>query len=82
MRFLIVPTDSDSRLPTVHQCLDVLRLERSGIHVSETKHVELIGDQRQQPLAVALRRISAIVVTVTQLFELVVQVSHGVTMFW
>jgi hypothetical protein len=44
--------------------------------------MELVRDQRKQALPVALSRIPTVAVMATELFELVVQVSHGVTKLW
>jgi hypothetical protein len=44
--------------------------------------VELIGDQREHALTVALSGVAAVAVAPAQLFQLVVQVAHGVSSLW
>ena len=47
--------------------IDVLGLERTGAHSTETERVQLICDERQYPLTIVLRRKAAIAVALTQL---------------
>jgi hypothetical protein len=68
----MVPTDSDY----------VLWLQRLGAHAPEAERMELVRDQREQSLPVSLCRVPAVTVAATELFELVVQVSHGDSLLW
>jgi hypothetical protein len=46
------------------------------------KRAAPIGDQGEHALAVALGGVAAVAVAPAQLFELVVQVAHGVSSLW
>jgi hypothetical protein len=58
-----------------------LCLERP-IHAPKAEGVELVCDQTKHALAVALSRVAAVAIAPAQLFQLVVQVAHGVSLFW
>jgi len=64
------------RLPARDQRLDVLGLEAVGPHVPETHFVQLVGDQRQDALARILGGVAAVAVSLAELLQFVVQVSH------
>ena len=41
-----------------------------------------VGNYRQQAFSIALGRVTAVAIAAAQLFELVVQVSHGASILW
>ena len=55
----------------------MLWLQGLGFHSPVSKIVELIGDEREHPLTLHLGAVAAFTVVLAQLFQLVVQVSHG-----
>jgi len=67
--------------PALDQGVDVLRLRGSGTHSPEAEGVKLVCDQTEQALPVALGGVAAVAVAPAQLFRLVVQVAHGVSLF-
>jgi hypothetical protein len=59
----------------------MFRFQRPRIHPSITQRVELIGDQGQLTLPIRLGPVAAVTIPPTELFELVVQLSHSVLAF-
>jgi hypothetical protein len=60
----------------------MLRLQCSGTHAPKAEGVQLVCDQTKHALAVALGGVAAVAVAPAQDLELVVQVAHGVSLFW
>ena len=67
--------------PALDQGTNVFRLQGSGTHAPEAEGVKLVCDQTEYALAVALSGMAAVAVAPAQLFQLVVQVAHGVSLF-
>lgn len=70
------------RQPAFHQRLDVLRFEGIRSHAPVAQFVQLVGHLIEHPRPVDLRRITAVAIALTQLFELIVQISHRVRSLW
>ena len=66
----------------VEQGLDVLWFQRTATHAPKAEGVELICDQGEHALTVALGGVAAVAVALAKLFQLVVQVAHGVLSLW
>ena len=64
-------------LPVLHQGLDVLGLQGSGLHLAIAHAVQFVGDQRQHAFPVALRGVAALPAVSAELFQLVIKISHG-----
>jgi hypothetical protein len=63
-------------LPALKQRLDVLGLQALGAQVPVAQLVELVGDEREHPLAVGLGGVAAVPIPTAELLQLVVQISH------
>ena len=63
------------------QGIDMLRLKRAGIHAAKSQCNQLVRDEHQLMQAIGLGCVTAIAVAITELFKLVVQISHSAITF-
>ena len=68
--------------PLLYQFIDMLRFQGTGIHPVKTQCMQLIRNEHQVMRPLTLGAVAAIPVLAAELFELVVQVSHGVFVIW
>jgi hypothetical protein len=63
----------------LYQGFNVLRFQGMVVHAPVSQFVQLIGNQGELPLPLCLGAVTPFPVVPAQLFELVVQASHGVS---
>ena len=67
--------------PILDQGIDMLRFKRAGIHAAKSQCNQLVRDEHQLMQAIGLGCVTAIAVAITELFKLVVQISHSAISF-
>jgi hypothetical protein len=63
-------------MPPPHQRLDVLGLKAPGVHVLKPQLMELICDKLQYPLPVSPGGVATLMITLTKLFQFIVEFPH------